>query len=591
MIDTVDRDWLWHLLTHAEENVRKQALDQLPPLTDPSSLALVSRLLGDPSRAVCEAAVHALVRSGEPATGLAVAHLDAEEPAERGYAVAALVRLGALATLAVCALLDDPDADMRKFAVDILAQTSDRAATPALIKALGDENVNIAAGAADALGALGAVEAVPALAAALARQSDWLRVAVLGALGELGGARALAAVCRVSPDSPGPVLAAAAVAVGKTGAVNAARAVELLASLLSRCTHQPLIDAVVCALERVLAGRMFWPSLPDATLCTLLSVLRVEGRGARPQVRAAAVYCLGLAGDLEAARASLIAPDDPGVCLAALRVLALNTAYGPEDAACRRLLQEVEDPAVRAAAVRVLLNHLAPDAPSLVAQLCGSDASYDCEDLLVVLRDCSADHLVPVVQYALTSTLPAVGRAMFRALCPTEDARKMCRSRGGKDVLRAAAVHEDWLIRAHAIGLLGTARARWARTILQRACDDPEARVRVRAIKALEQCELLAPTGDPVTRRLADASGWVRGAAVEALSSGGHLDSAQLLAALCDEFPPAALAGAHAAVTLAEGGGAIYTGAVQAALARLAETEHGREDQIVARWRRDLAGA
>ena len=157
--------------------------------------------------------------------------------------------------------------------------------------------------------------------------------------------------------------------------------------------------------------------------------------------------------------------------------------------------------------------------------------------------------------------------------------------------MRVAAAHQDWPIRAHAIGLLGAARARWARTMLLRACDDPEARVRVRAIKALEQCAFLAQHGDHVQRYLADASGWVRGAAVEALGSGCYLDETQLLRALGDEFPPAAMAGAHAAIGLCERGNASYTEAVQAALARVAETEYGREDPVVTRWRRQPAGA
>ena len=475
--------------------MRKQSLDRLPPLTNPDALALVAQLLGDPSRAVCEAAVNALARSGEPATGLAIAHLDAPEPAERNYAFAALVRLGACALPAVIALLDDPDADRRKYAVDILAQTGDQAAAQALIAALDDVDANVAAGAADALGALGAGEAMPALASALARQSDWLRIAALGALGDLGVPRVLAVLGRVSPDSPGPVLAAAAVAVGKLGAANPSRAVAILARLLSKRTEQPLLDAVVRALQGSLDGRTSWPPRAGRRWQRYCRFCTARARAAKPDVRAAAVYCLGVAGDLEAsscgaASARPLAGSVWRRCACWRSALLSRPTMRRRAGACSRTRRT--PPCARPCCECSSVTMRSPRRPSSPS-LCAEDGSRDEEDMPAVLRACGAEHLVPVVRYALTTSpsLRWAVRCSERCSQPRTHG-KLSRARGGKDVLRIAAAHDDWQIRAHAVGLLGEAHARWARTIVLRACDDPEARVRVRAINALGQCAVLA---------------------------------------------------------------------------------------------------
>jgi hypothetical protein len=380
--------------------------------------------------------------------------------------------------------------------------------------------------------------------------------------------------------------------VGKLGAANPSRAVTILTRLLSKRAEQPLVDAVVRALQGSLDGRTSWPPRAAPALATLRTVLNGAVRAAKPDVRAAAIYALGVAGDLEPVRAALRVPDHRRVCLAALRVLSFTTALeAGDEAACRRLLQDTQDSAARAAALRVLVTHDALAAPDVVAELCAEDGSRDEEDVPAVLRACGAEHLVPIVRYVLTAAQPEVGRAVFRTLFPVEDAGKLSRARGGKEVLRIAAAHADGHIRAHAVGLIGEAHAGWGRTILLRACDDTEARVRVRAINGLGQSRLLALHSDHVRRHLADAGGWVRVAAIETLGGGGCLDATQLLAALRDDFPPAAVAGARAAVALCKSGSSEYTGAVQAALARLAETDYGRDDPVVARWRLQPAGA
>ena len=592
MIDTVDLDGLEVLFSQHEERARKRALDHLPPLADPGALALVARLLGDPSGAVCEAAVNVLARSSAPATALAIAiaHLGAAEAPERRHACTVLVRCGADAVPSIVDMLHNSDPHMRKYAVDILAEIGDPAGAQALIGALDDENMNVAAAAAEALGRLQAAEAVPALAAALARHSDWLSIAVLGALGEIGGAQAFTAACRASRKSAGPVLAAAMAAVGRTGAAGPRRALCALASSVGGSGGRHLMNVAVVAMAEILRRSSAWPPLVPGQRTALMDVLHHSLLSAQPDVRAAAVYCLGLAGELEPVRAALDTIDSSPTGLAALRVLALSNSFEQcDEAIFRHFAIDAPDSGMQAIALRALLVHGAAGAPALAASLCANHEFTDDEEALETLCDCNAEHLVRVALYALNDAQPETGRSVFRALFPVERAGDLNRSSSGKQLLRMAAAQDDWPTRAHAMTLLGAARARWARTILRSACDDAEERVRVRAIRSLAQCGLQVRDAEHIKTHLVDASGWVRAAAVDALTRGNWLaeDETALMSALCDDFLPVALAAARATLALAEQGAPSVTDAVRGQLGRVAVAEFVQSDPAMALWRTD----
>jgi hypothetical protein len=84
-------------------------------------------------------------------------------------------------------LLEDSSYKVRLQAALLLGKLGDRAASPSLIKALGDENRTVRAMAAQSLGRLGAVDAVPALKGLIQREKDpFVRTQADKALAALG---------------------------------------------------------------------------------------------------------------------------------------------------------------------------------------------------------------------------------------------------------------------------------------------------------------------------------------------------------------------------------------------------------------------
>ena len=139
--------------------------------------------LAHPDPGTREAAAHALVASGDPRTAAAVAPLIAHpDIAVRNLAGGVLVRLGACAVAPLAASLDDPDPDVRRFAVEVLAQMPAEAFAPRIAALLDDPDANVRLAAVDALGALGAAPFAEALAR-LYHAEPLARASVVAALG------------------------------------------------------------------------------------------------------------------------------------------------------------------------------------------------------------------------------------------------------------------------------------------------------------------------------------------------------------------------------------------------------------------------
>ena len=94
-------------------------------------------------------------------------------------------------------MADDKEKDVRMFAIDTLARIGSRTAEAAIIRALKDRDINVAAAAAAALGEVGTTAAVAPLIAALASDS-WVRCAAAKSLGQLGGFEAAATLTRLT---------------------------------------------------------------------------------------------------------------------------------------------------------------------------------------------------------------------------------------------------------------------------------------------------------------------------------------------------------------------------------------------------------
>ena len=114
----------------------------------------------------------------------------------------------------------------------------------------------------------------------------------------------------------------------------------------------------------------------------------------------------------------------------------------------------------------------------------------------------------------------------------------------------------------------------------------------MRAVRSLAQCGLQVKDAQLVKIHLADASGWVRAAAIDALNSGYWLadDETALLSALRDGFLPVALAAARATLALAEQGAPSVTDAVREQLGRVAAIELAATGPAMSHRRTDEVG-
>lgn len=213
-------EYLSRKLDSSDAEVRREAVVDLGRSGRPA-VPLLLRALGDKDWRVRKTAVEALVGLGgtEVTAGL-VQRLSAEDNAgARNSAIEALVLLGAASVQPLLPLLGTRDADVRKFAVDILGDIRDANAVPLLIEQLRDTDENVRVATAEALGKIRDRRAVDALTGCLAAYDQgWLDYAAAEALGEIGDERALAPLLAALNRSSlrEPVLEA----LGKIGNVN-----------------------------------------------------------------------------------------------------------------------------------------------------------------------------------------------------------------------------------------------------------------------------------------------------------------------------------------------------------------------------------
>ncbi|HUI29737.1 MAG TPA: HEAT repeat domain-containing protein [Candidatus Acidoferrales bacterium] len=119
-------------------------------------LEAAATMLNAEDRGVREAASRLLILcSNEKAASLAAIHILSHNIAVRNLAGDILVKMGAVATKVTLPYVDSPNKDVRKFAIDILAQLSSTPEIIAKIKShLSDPDQNVVCACIDALGAL-----------------------------------------------------------------------------------------------------------------------------------------------------------------------------------------------------------------------------------------------------------------------------------------------------------------------------------------------------------------------------------------------------------------------------------------------------
>ena len=145
------------------------------------------------------------------------------------------------------ALLQDSDSNVRAAAADILAESGDPSAAPALRKALADDSAPVRARAIEALAALGDRAAVAALIAALDDGAEAVRAAAAAALGRLGDPAAIGPLAKALGRPDWHLRRAAAEALGSFADPRAA---EALTKALAEDPHWAVRAAAATALGR-----------------------------------------------------------------------------------------------------------------------------------------------------------------------------------------------------------------------------------------------------------------------------------------------------------------------------------------------------
>lgn len=184
---------VFKLLNDPEPSERRQAAEELA-LADERAVYPLVKALKDPNTAVQEAATQSLitmglknnfmVNSGEFVTYMVIPLLREEEACLRNTAILIIKEIGHRAPHLIIQLLKDKDPDIRKFALDLLAEIKKGFNPSVILPLLKDSNSNVRAAAVRAIGELGYTEGIPALIDNL-KDEEWVVFYVLQALSQL----------------------------------------------------------------------------------------------------------------------------------------------------------------------------------------------------------------------------------------------------------------------------------------------------------------------------------------------------------------------------------------------------------------------
>lgn len=540
-------------LRHADEDIRRLAVERIEALPIDRGLRLLVDRLGDPSWRVRKSAVERLIASSDPtrATGALIAALaDGENPGRRNAAVEALVQCGLRVVPALLEATASPDVDVRKLIVDALAGIGDARANARLLELLTDPDVNVRGAAADALGAIGGAGVAERLLACAVRgeEDSLVRFSALHALSVLEHPVRVADLGGLLDD---PVLRASAFDLLGRAPEDDFKAVPVLLGGLTANSRRAR-EAAMKALLQIYARR------DGEEADRLVEELRVA-TAASPAIVSAAieslaeadlatrlvlVQFLGLAGAREAVLPILRAGADEALTEVCAQTLArmgeaaeeqVDAAWGGIDAtlrceACRlfgatrgergaqRLLASIgaAEPELRIAASQALARRrLASAIPQLVRRLeqAASEDAAEREEEVFALSEA----LIAAAGPEAPGGAAATGQAV--------------------DLLCAGIDEADEEVRLASTRILGCiGRPQDVMAVAYRL-KDPSARVRRCAVEALAR---LGPDAaiEPLRLALADESSSVRIAAALALGSSQHPTVLKDLQRLAEDEDP-----------------------------------------------------
>ena len=544
-------------LAHADEEMRRLAVERLATFPPAEAILHLVESLGDSSWRVRRAVIDRLAASPElsrTARALVEAMADGENPGRRNAALEALVRTGAAAVPVLLEAAADANVDVRKQVVDVLAGIGDLQTGPCLRELLQDVDANVRAAAADAIGAVGVTDATEELLACANEDAESLvRLSALRALASL---EVSIPVSEVAAPLDDPMLCAAAIsALGNSDDDAAFDALVKALEASARSTREAAVEALLAQGSRVGADAAdrFGERLREAWNCPagFLEDAEVRLVEAPLSTRLAWVQFLGLLRLPEVVAPLLVAGCDEALAEVVLHVL---EAYGDEaetgidanwnelEPAARALACDVmartcgnagddrlrsalsaPDPALRLAAARAVGARGRVDAlPELVAHLEGVTlAGFDGHD-----EDESETIANAIVQLTEACGSEAAERAI------------------GLLVARLEGSDEDF--RFAATRVLGRVGRESDLASIELLLSDPSDRVRRAATEALVR---VAPSvTEPLRLAMADESATVRIGAAGALASSGQAEAIADLVHLAEDEDPRVRAAAMQAV-------------------------------------------
>ncbi len=549
-------------LRHPEAEERRRSVAALTPGEVAHVLSDLYALLDDADWRVRREVALALARLRDPGPAIEplVDAVVTGDVARRNAAMEALRNIGALAGPSVLTRYEHTVDASRRFLVEVLADIGGDACVPALARALGDEDPNIAQAAAEALGRVPGERAGQALRDALAHADPVVRLAALQAFATRGEALAYAQLEPLLGD-----LLCRRAALRAAASCPDARALHAIALALSDRNATLSSEAAIAASLAARHGRR---DAIRAALGERPGAARVLGhlaeRGASADVRRAAIDCLGMLADPSTVTAVLRATESNETSAAAGEALdhfrgdalpyALPAAssFGSNgtEALLRWGLQRGES-REHGALVRIAWSALengqtsvAPwdviasvgtedDALALIARLESPHVWIDPQDLSRPLVTLIARH--PTLSPRLAEVAPLTSRLGLLIASIVAAA--------GHDVplepLREALSAPDAAVRAAAVRALAVHSAPAARDALEFALADEDPNVQAAAAEALGA---LGVGGDILEQSLRAAAPRVRQAAARALARRGGNVRALLLDALDDPDPAVVLA-------------------------------------------------
>ncbi len=234
-------------LNDQDPSTRRSAAEELAGGDERAIYPLI-RALSDKSAGVQEASMRSLIAIGGEVVGYMVLPLLREDAYLRNTALTILTELGEGAVPLIYPLLKDRDADIRKFAIDLLVGIKEGVDASRIVPCLKDLNANVRTAAAKASGILEYREAIPALIEAL-RDEEWVCFSALEALGELKAVEAIESILQLISSPLEAVRFAAIETLGKFGPGNTTIPSPLLAHLPSTSGDEK--NAVIKSLIQI----------------------------------------------------------------------------------------------------------------------------------------------------------------------------------------------------------------------------------------------------------------------------------------------------------------------------------------------------